>query len=255
VKTRLLAIALLLVFGAIRLPIEAHIEAEQKALHYHGAKVDLRVRQQLPQLGFVAALSGFRGVVAIALNLKAHTAWQRVEWGKVKLTYETICALEPRNMQSWDMASWQMAYNASVAALNDKDQPRLTLRLKAQREYFKLGEDFLLRGIENNPDRSLLYERLATIYRDKLLEPEKASYYYDEAAKRPDAMMYVHRFAVYELAKVPGREQEAYRRLKELYLKGDDERLPTLLRLLGEMEEKLLVPREQRLITSPPPKP
>ncbi len=254
-KTRLLAIALLLGFGVLRWPIETRIEAGQKALHYHGAKVDLRVRQQLPQLGFVAALSGFRGVVAIALNLKAHAAWQRVEWGNVKLTYETICALEPRNLQSWDMAAWQMAYNASVAALNDKEQPRLALRLKAQREYFKLGEDFLLRGIENNPDRALLFERLATIYRDKLNDHEKASTYYDEAAKRPDAMMYVHRFAVYELARVPGREQEAYQRLKELYLKSEDERLPTLLRLLGEMEEKLLVPREQRLITPPPPKP
>lgn len=254
-KARLLGIAIILVFGVVRLPFEVRLEKEQRALHYHGAKLDLSLRQRLSQMSFVAALSGFRAVVATVLNLEAFTAWQRVEWGRVKLTYDTICALEPRNMQHWDMAAWHMAYNASVAARENKEQPRLALRLKAEREYFKVGEDFLLRGIENNPDRALLFERLATIYRDKFKEPEKASRYYEEAAKRPDVMPYVHRFAVYELAKVPGREREAYARLKALYLKSEDERLPTLLRLLGEMEEKLNVPKNERLYIPPPQKP
>lgn len=254
-KTRVLGIAIILVFGAIRLPFEVRLEQEQRALHYHGAKIDLSLRQRLSQMGFVAALSGFRAVVATVLNLEAYTAWQRVEWGRLKLTYDTICALEPRNMQSWDTAAWHMAYNASVAARENKAQPRVALRIKAEREYFKLGEDFMLRGIENNPDHALLFERLATIYRDKFKDPEKAMHYYEEAAKRPDAMQYVHRFAVYELAKIPGREREAYARLKELYEKSEDERLPTLLRLLGEMEEKLDVPKDQRLYTPPPQKP
>jgi len=255
VKAKLLGLALIILFGVVRLPFEVALEKQQRALHYHGAKIDLSMRQRLGQMGFVAALSGFRSAVANVLVLEGHTAWQRVEWGKLKLIYETVCSLEPRNLQSWDMASWHMAYNASVAAKEDKSQPRLALRLQAERDYFKAGEDFLLRGVANNPDRALLFERLATVYRDKLKEPEKASYYYDEAAKRPDAMMYVHRFAVYELAKVPGREREAYERLKALYLKGEEERLPTLLRLLHELEEKLDVPQNERLSTPPPPKP
>lgn len=254
-KARVLGLAIILAFGVVRLPFEVRLEKDQRALHYHGAKLDLGLRQQLSQMGFVAALSGFRAVVATVLNVEAFTEWQRVEWGRLKLTYDTICALEPRNMQSWDMASWHMAYNASVAARENKAQPRVALRLKAEREYFQLGEDFLLRGIENNPDRALLFERLATIYRDKFKDPEKASRYYEEADRRPDAMQYVHRFAVYELAKVPGREREAYARLKALYEKGEEERLPTLLRLLGEMEEKLDVPKNQRLYTPPPQKP
>ncbi len=251
----MLGIAIILVFGAVRLPFEVRLEKEQRALHYHGAKLDLGMRQRLSQMGFVAALSGFRAVVATVLHIEAYTSWQRVEWGRLKLTYDTICALEPRNMQSWDMAAWHMAYNASVAARENKEQPRLALRLKAEREYFKLGEDFLLRGIENNPDHALLFERLATIYRDKFKDHEKASRYYEEAARRPDAMQYVHRFAVYELAKVPGREREAYERLKALYEKGEEERLPTLLRSLGELEEKLDVPKARRLYSPPPQKP
>jgi len=251
VKRILLALGILVAFGFVRLPLEVALTREQKALHYHGAKVDIRMRQQIGQMAFVAALSGFRAVVANVLELEAHSTWQRTEWGRLKLLYDTICTLQPRNMQSWDMAGWHMAYNASVAAAEDKNQPRAALRLKAQREYFHIGEDFYLRGIENNPDHALLFERLATVYRDKLKDPEKASFYYDEAAKRPDSMQYVHRFAVYELAKVPGREKEAYARLKALYEKSEGERLPTLLRLLHEMEDKLGVPQDQRIDTPP----
>ena len=48
--------------------------------------------------------------------------------------------------------------NASVAAYENPKQPREALRLKAQREYWKLGEDYLLRGIANNPDEPALYD-------------------------------------------------------------------------------------------------
>jgi hypothetical protein len=250
-RARLLGVAILLGFGALRLPFELSLEKQQRALHYHGAKLDMSVRQQLTQMSFVAALSGFRSIVASVLALEAHTAWQRTDWGAVKVIYDTICAMTPRNIQAWDMGGWHMAYNASVSAREDSRTERLALRLRAEREYFKLGEDFYLRGIQNNPDRSMLYERLATIYRDKFKDPLKASEYFGLAAQQPDAMQYVHRFTVYELAKVPGREQEAYQRLRALYDKGEEEHLPTLLRLLGELEEKLNIPRDERRIREP----
>jgi hypothetical protein len=253
VKTRLIGLAIILAFGAVRLPFESRLEREQKALHYHGTKLDLSLRQRVSQMGFVAALSGFRSVVASFMALQAYTAWQRTEWGKLRVLYETICALQPRNIQSWSMAAWHMHTNASVAAREDRDQPREALRLKAEMEYWQLGEDILLRGIQNNPDRAKLFEELGNLRRDsfkaRFNDPEKAYWAYEEAAKRPDAMGYVHRFAVYELAKIPGREREAYDRLKQLYERGESEHLPTLLRLLNELQEKLNIPKEQRIYT------
>ena len=76
-----------------------------------------------------------------------------------------------------------MAYgwNASVAAMNDQTQPRLALRVKAQREYFALGKDFLERGIRNNPDRPQLYEALARLYKEKYKDHARAS---DSSARR-----------------------------------------------------------------------
>ena len=143
--------------------------------------------------------------------------------------------------------------NASIAALEDRKQPRAALRLKAQREYWRLGEDYLLRGIANNPDSAKLHTSLGSLYRDRFQDHAKAAEVYARGAALPDAPVYLHRFAAYELAKCPGREREAYEKLLAFYRKGEDEHLPTLLKHLGELQEKLNVPADQKVNTSPPP--
>jgi tetratricopeptide (TPR) repeat protein len=145
------------------------------------------------------------------------------------------------------MAAWHMAWNASVAALNDPAQPRLALRVKAQREYFPLGKDFLERGIQNNPERPQLYEALARLYRDKYIDHEHAAEFFAKAAALPGAPSYEKRFAAYELSHCDGREREAYERLRRLYDLGENERLPTLLNRLKNLESKLDIPLDQRI--------
>jgi predicted Zn-dependent protease len=145
------------------------------------------------------------------------------------------------------MAAWHMAWNASTAAMNDRTQPRLALRINAAREYFQLGKDFLERGIKNNPERPELYEALARLYRDKYEDHEHASEFFAKAAALPGAHSYARRFAAYELAQCAGREREAYDRLRALYDSGEQERLPTLLRRLKELEIKLDIPPDQRI--------
>jgi hypothetical protein len=252
VKAKLIGIAILVVYGIIRMPLEADFERRQKELHFHGAVFSVSMRQQVGQLGFVAALSGFRALVADILWIEAHSAWERTEWGRMKVLFDTITALQPRNITFWDVASWHMAFNASVAARQDESVPREAMRLRAERQYWSMGEDFLLRGAANNPDRAILFERLGLLYREKFKDPVKAHWAYEEAQKRPDALGYVHRFAAYELAKIPGKEQEAYNLLKSLYDRGEEERLPTLERLIRELEQKLNVPSSQRIYSPSP---
>jgi hypothetical protein len=252
---RLIAVGMLLVFGAARLPFEYQLEKEARAHYFHGAKLDLALRQRIGQMAFVAAFSGFRVLVAEAMFVHAHVLWQRVEWGAMKVDFDAATALEPRCVMFWQQASWHMAYNASVAAYDDKTQPREALRQKAQIGYWKLGEDFLQRGIANNPDVPTLYIDLGNLYRYKFQDHCKASEAYDQAAAIKGAPVYVHRFAVYELAACPGHEREAYEKLLALYQKGEEERLPTLLKLLGNLQEKLNVPAEQRIYIPAPDHP
>jgi tetratricopeptide (TPR) repeat protein len=237
----------LALFGAARLPMEHALSATHRERHLRAVDFNLGLREQLGQLGFVAALSGFRSLVADALFIQAHVAWERTEWGRVLLLFRQVTTLQPRAILFWDMAAWHMAWNASVAALNDLTQPRLALRVKAQREYFQLGKDFLMRGIQNNPERPQLYEALARLYRDKYIDHEHAAEFFAKAAALPGAPSYERRFAAYELSHCEGREREAYENLRHLYDLGENERLPTLLSRLKDLERKLDIPLDQRI--------
>ena len=250
-KRQLIALAMVLAFGAIRLPFERRLEQDGRAAYFHGAKFNLELRQRLGQMAFVAALSGFRAIVAEAVFLHAHVIWQNVDWAGMKVDFDAVTALQPRCILFWEQASWHMAYNASVAAFQDSKQPREALRLKAQREYFKIGEDYLLRGIANNPEVPTLYDRLGMLYRDKLQDHCKAAEVLTQCTKLKGAPVYAHRFAAYELAQCPGHEREAYDQLLAFYKKGEQERLPTLLKWLGILQEKLNVPADQKIYIPP----
>src|SRR5207248_10149981 len=220
------------------------IFAQHRQENLRGVEFNLDLREKLGQLGFIAALSGFRAIVADGLFIQANVAWERTEWGRVLLLFQQITTLQPRVIMFWDMAAWHMAWNASVAALNDKSQPRQALRVKAQREYFALGKDFLERGIQNNPDAPQLYESLARLYKDKYNDHEGASEAFAKAAALPGAPSYDRRFAAYELSYCAGREREAYERLRALYDEGEKERLPTLITRLKFRENKLPIPQD-----------
>ena len=243
----IIVLAVLIGLGFLKLPIERNLAELHRQEHFRGVEFNLDLREKLGQLGFVAALSGFRAIVADGLFLQAYTAWENTEWGRMLLLFRHITTLQPRVMLFWDTAAWHMAWNASVAAMNDKNQPRLALRVKAQREYFALGKDFLERGVQNNPDRPDLYEALARLYKEKYKDHERASESYAKAAALPGARPFDKRFSAYELSYCEGREREAYERLHHLYEEGPKERLPTLIARLKFLEDKLGIPQEQRI--------
>ncbi len=238
---------LLLAFGAVRLPIESSLAARHRSAYFHETRLGLDLREQIGQLGFLAALSGFRSLVADVVFIQAHVAWERTEWGRVLLLFREATTLEPRSILFWDMAAWHMAWNASVAARHDPTQPNEALRRKAEQEYFALGKDFLVRGIKNNPDRPQLYEALARLEKDKLADHAAAARLYARAATLPGAPEYAERFAAYELSYAPGHERSAYAALLQLYRRGPRERLPTLLKRLKILEEQLDIPSGQRI--------
>ena len=249
---RLAAVALLLVaFGAARLPWEARLTREHQAASFSTVKLNLGLRAKIGQLGFLAALSGFRTLVADLLWIDANTAWQRVEYGRMNLMFQTVTTLAPHNVDFWEQSAWHMAYNASNYARDNPNQPKKAIRDKEQHAYFLLGIDYLEQGIVNNPRAYLLYQNLGTIYRDKLHDHYNASLAFDQAKDAPQAPAYEKRFAAYELSQTPGHELQAWIRLFALYAMGPQERLPTLEKHLREMEEKLQLPPELRVYKTP----
>jgi hypothetical protein len=250
----LITLAVLIVMGLLKLPVERDLAGLHRQEHFRGVEFNLDLREKLGQLGFIAALSGFRAIVADALFIQAHAAWENTQWGRMLWLFRQATTLQPRVLLFWDTAAWHMAWNASVAAMNDQNQPRQALRVKAQREYFAIGKDFLERGIKNNPDRPELYEALARLYKEKYKDHERAANYYAKAAALPEAASWDRRFSAYELSYCEGREREAYKRLRSLYDEGEKERLPTLIKRLKFLEDKLGILQEQRIPETGPSK-
>lgn len=157
IRALLVALAIIC-FGFVRLPLEHATSAQDRQLH-------LSLREQIGQLGFAAALSGFRSIVADFVFIQANVAWENTEWARVLLLLREATELQPRSIMFWDMAAWHMAWNASAAVMQDESQP-LTNRVRKQREYFDLGKNFLERGMRFNPDKPQLYEAMARLYLD-----------------------------------------------------------------------------------------
>ena len=139
---RAIIFSLLLVFGAVRLPLETALTEQHRRASFPQTGLGLDLREQIGQLGFLAALSGFRSLVADVVFIQAHVAWERTEWGRVLLLFREATTLQPRSILFWDMAAWHMAWNASVAALHDPFQPNDALRAQGAARIFRPREGF-----------------------------------------------------------------------------------------------------------------
>lgn len=242
---KLLPVLLIAGFGWMKAPAEHRFLKTQRGAGFQLASLSLDARAQLGQSGFVAALSGFRALMADLLWIRAGAAFERTEWSRMQLLMHTATRLQPRAILFWEMAQAHMAYDAATAMRTDEDhQPSPALRRKAELQFIHIGEAFLKDGIAFNPESSRLWEKLGDLYSRRLYAHLEAYSAYQRAAQLPGAMSYLRRFSAYELAKVPGREADAYAALKALYNEGEPQRLPTLLRLLGILEKKLAVTPE-----------
>lgn len=251
-KRILLALGALLIFGVFKNPAEQHMLELQRGAGFQLARLSEDIRVQLGQMGFIAALSGFRAVMADLLWIRAGGAFEATDWPRLEMFLHSATRLQPRAIVFWEMAHFHMAYDAATAMREDVlRQSSEALRRRAERQYIESGERFLQQGLEFNPDNARLYEHLGNLYRNRLRDHAKAARCYAVSAGKPGAMQYVRRFAAFEWAQVPGMEKEAYNQLRELYLESPVNHVPTLLHYLGELEEKLAVPSHERVYSKP----
>ena len=238
-----LALAIILILAGF---VPAKLKMESLCQENGPAPLSLDLREKIGQSAFVGVLGGFRSVIADMLFIDAYSAWERTDWTSLLLRLRQATELQPRAILFWEMAGWHMAWNAGTAALEDESKSPATRR-RLQSEYLRLGEDFLLRGVAHNPDKPQLYEALARLYRDKFDDHARAAENFEKASRLPGHASYDERFSAYELSYCPGREREAYDRLRGLYQRGEKERLPRLINQLRAMEERLNIPVNERI--------
>lgn len=245
-KPILLALVIIVITGVVRLPLEAGLERELTDRRFREGTPGLDLREQLGQMGFVAAFGGFRSLVASMLDMLAFISFGDNEWGEVDSRYSLICRLQPRMAKYWELASWHMAYNAVAYYQHPKpetEQIRKAVKDQLIAGYIEKGKSYLEQGLVFIPENEKFHIELAEIYRKRDPAPPKAAQHYLEAfklGKRPN----LERAYAYELVKCsePHRWRKAYDILKRHYDLGDDSRTASVIRDLKVLERRLHIP-------------
>ncbi|MBI5384649.1 MAG: hypothetical protein HZA90_08155 [Verrucomicrobia bacterium] len=119
------------------------------------------------------ALGGFRGLIANALWIRANDLQLEDKFFELVQLSRWITMLEPRFVQVWVVASWNMSYNISVKFSEPADRWRWV------RHGIELLRDDALRY---NPDEALIYRELAWHFQHKMgMNLDDAHFYYKGA--------------------------------------------------------------------------
>lgn len=244
-KRRLQALAIFLLFGAVKLPVEEAATAHLRAAKLLTKPISISLRENLGQASFAASLGGLRSLIATITYLRAYREWENINWGKVDSLFQITTRLQPRYFNYWDEASWHMAYNAASSYLyNEEIDPMV--RGKLYEEHVKRGIDILKEGLLFLPDEPRLWNSLAEIYERRVHDPKRAAECYLEVFRISHNDRY-SRFAGYQFAQAPDRESwiNGYELLKTAYNKK--QRTPSVIDQLKNLEDRLNIPLIQRI--------
>jgi hypothetical protein len=253
-------ISKIVVFLLIAIPLkwlgEDALQRSREDLKLENVGLAIELRSKLGQNLAIALLSGFRGIVADLVWLKAHGAWEEQRWYKMKEGIELTVVLQPHSISFWDIGAWHMAWNASYGESVNMKYPSEAYRKKTQKDWILAGKKFLEQGIRNNPNAYDLYFKLGWLIYQKLEDPLAAVPYLRQASTYPDAPLYVVRMVgrMYEKGE---KKQEEYEWWKQLWMehlrdpKANPQQLWYKIEQWGaEAEETLKIPNAERVFPS-----
>jgi hypothetical protein len=247
-----LALVIFLGCSALKVPWEVRLADERKRIMFGPdvSPMSMKLRDSLGQGMTLAALGGFRGIVANFLWLSVTTAWEEQQWTRLRTLADMVVLLQPRVSFFWENAGWHLAYNASVSVEKFSGGSKGARNVESMR-WIKQGIDFYERGIQAIPEKPKLYEMLALLYQQRLEDHVKAAQYYELASQKPGAPVYLERFVGFSLEKA-GKKQEAYDYWVKLWRSSVDHgqgprRWPMIQERIRNLEKELLIPLDKRV--------
>ncbi len=236
----LVSLAILVVFGFLKIPFESQTEQKLKDKGFRDWVPNMSAREQLTQASFIGAIGGFRSLVASIYDLRAHEAFRDKDWGSVERFRKVTTSLQPRFAKHWDLAAWDMAWNAyayyrSKSEFSDDDLELWRIEKMIMPSYLEKGLSFAKEGAKWTPESYRLPMVIGDIYAQKYNKPKLASEWYFKSSQAKDAPSYIYRAYATQLAKCVGMEEEAYKVVSNLY-NGGKVRTLTLRRDMERLE-------------------
>lgn len=247
-KKILVTMAMLAVFGLLRVPFEDRIQQRLVTDQLLEPPPEIGLLDQMGQSAFLATLGGARSLVAVYMTLMAYDSWRYQDWDDLDAKYKIVTSLNPKDEESWIAWAWHLAYNASAnMAESDNWQryrrPQDLTREDVAAHFLERGIAVYREGIRNNPESGKLHQELGRVLWKKAFDPCAAAGVYERAKNLPGSLGFTVRFQGYCMAACPGREQEAYDYLLDLYYQGTKHRsAESLIISLKKLEKTLDVP-------------
>lgn len=239
----------LIVAGLAKHPFEKGFTDNLRERRLLVKPIDLDTRKALGQTSYAIALGGMRSLIASTKNLKAHAHFEHQEWGKLEDEFQTITTLQPHTRYYWDVASWHLAYNA-YADFGDRPNIPDARRRFLQKDYLARGIRFLEDGIDSNPDDWRLRQALVRILTDpfKPNDLPKAVAALEDAITIADSPQILHRELLYALARMPNRNEDAWRVAREVWSNPNNRDVPSVRLIYVALEFKNVAPADRTLL-------
>ncbi len=242
----LLILAILVGFGLLRGPYEDGLRKQFIEARLLLPPPGRTAMSQMSQSALIGTLGGLRSLASTVLVLKAFDHFSNKEWADLNQCYKMITNLEPRDESHWASVIWHIGINATASVQFNESIP-LFERKRLYHEYAQEAIRLGRAGLEQLPDSVPIRLQLAEVYKEKLKDYCASAQLYKEMVGLPGCPAYAVRFHGYFLAKCPGKEQEAYDYLMNLYRQGDKHHLPSLFVAIKKMEVALNIPSSQRI--------
>lgn len=240
----LLAVVVLLGAGFLRMPVEKALVERFRREHLLTPPLEIEVREKIGQTSSAVALGGLRTLVASLLHIGSMDEFSRLDADGLADIFETIVQLAPRSRYYWDVGAWHIRTNAPSWTRNDSELPPIR-RQTEWRRWIERGNDFLERGLRNNPDDAILWAVAGRHYLDPFTipDPAKAEAAFARSIELGIGRPHIHRAHLLAMAAAGRNPSETRDRLDALLVERTN-RVPTLLALRFALESKLSPPAD-----------
>ncbi len=208
-RNLLMVTGVILLTGYLRMPYEQKFTEDLRERRIVQPRIATSTWGDMGQTSLAGVFGGLRTVMASMMTLKGQGNFENNEWYDLKKDYEVITTLDPYNEFYWNHGGWHIGYNAASWARSNREFSPARQRIM-EMDFIEAADDFYRKGLKYLPDSKTLWFEIGAMWSNQFKRPdyERAAEAFKMAKESPNP---VHqRRYLFTLARIPGREVEAY---------------------------------------------
>ena len=240
--------------GYLRMPKEQKFMEDLRERKIAHPQIDSEIWSKMGQTSLAGTFGGLRSVMASFMSIGAFDHFENNNWYELEKDFEVITALDPYNAYYWNTGAWHLGWNAAswarrnqrreieTALKNGNEDFSPTKQRLLEMEFLEKGDAMYREGLKYNPASEELWFDRGAMWSNEYKRPdlERAAEAFKELRNSPDPV-YRRRYLL-TIARIPGREIEAYEEMVRLVSVSDPRNfsIPTfrvLLLILGSNPE------------------